>query len=160
MAKFSQSRFDDCSIPLVFEDHHFILESGSVPRVSVIRIHEGRPIFEVNRNKPMMNPLSEILETDEGVVNVFDKQTGRFLYVLSIGSETNLVLRKIDGGKINIGITENFIQIDGDILHKGVFNSLATTIFLDYHGRLSVEDPRIPAALLELLPQTVSPARQ
>ena len=151
MVRSGERKLNNYSVPLAFEGHYFILESGAFPQISVIREFEGRPIFEVSRNKPMVHPLSETSEDAVGIVSVFDKQTSRFLYIIRPGLETNVVLGKTDGGAISVKIMDDRIHVSGDTIHNCVFNGVATTICVDYQGCLSIEAPRIPPAMLQLL---------
>ncbi len=151
MALINESKLNNCSVPLTFEGHYFLLESGALPEISVIREFEGRPVFEIRRNKPAENPLSDSSEDEHGVVSVFDKQTGRFLFTLSPGLETNVVLGITGGKAIAARIADNRIHVSGDTIYNCVFNGSATTLFVDYEGHLNVETSLVPPAALQLL---------
>jgi len=70
MARFGGIEFTTFSVPLAFEGHYFILEPSDPPRVSVVREYKGSLVFEVMRNEPVDNPLSEVTKTAAGVVTV------------------------------------------------------------------------------------------
>ena len=159
MTHIAGRKFDNCSIPLVFVGHYFLFESGAFPRVSVVREFRGHPIFEIKGNEPVMNPLSDVFKEPVGIINVFDKQTGRFLYIIRPGIETNIVLGKPDGGAINLKVTDNRIHMSGDTIYNCVFNCAATTIFVDDQGRLSVEAAYMPPELPQSVSDNIKPTK-
>lgn len=55
MVRFGGSDFNNCSVPLVFDGRHFIYESGDHPSVTVIGEQDGRLVFEVLRNEPVVS---------------------------------------------------------------------------------------------------------
>jgi hypothetical protein len=46
------------SVPLVFEGRYFVLEAGNPSMVSVFLERDGKPVFEILKNRPMENPVS------------------------------------------------------------------------------------------------------
>ena len=121
MARFGGNEFTTFSVPLAFEGRYFILEPGDPPRVSVVREYEGAPVFEVMRNEPVDNPLSEVTKTAAGVVTVSDK-TGKFLYKVRPHYETSVVFGKMDGGEVSARVTDRNIQVGGITLENNVFS--------------------------------------
>ena len=135
------------SVPLAFEGRYFILEPSDPPRVSVVRELDGDPVFEVIRNEPVDNPLSEVTKTAVGVVTVSDKQTGRFLYKVRPRYETSVVFGKIDGGEVSARITDRNIQVGGLTLENNVFNGVMAGVVVRADGSVSVGASMPPALL-------------
>ncbi len=146
MARFGGNEFTTFSVPLAFEGRYFILESGDPPRVSVVRDDEGAPVFEVMRNEPVDNPLSEVTKTAAGVVTVSDK-TGKFLYKVRPHYETSVVFGKIDGGKVSARITDRNIQVGGITLENNVFSGAMAGVVVRADGSVAI-GASIPPALL------------
>lgn len=147
MARFGGNEFTNFSVPLAFEGRYFILEPGDPPRVSVVRQHDGDPVFEVIRNEPVDNPLSEVTKTAAGVVTVSDRQTGKFLYKVRPHYETSVVFGKIDGGEISARITDRNMQVGGRTLENNVFNGVQAGVVVGADGSVGISAP-IPPALL------------
>jgi hypothetical protein len=147
MARFGGNEFTTFSVPLAFEGRYFILEPGDPPRVSVVREHEGAPVFEVMRNEPVDNPLSEVTRTAAGVVTVSDRQTGRFLYKVRPHYETSVVFGKIDGGEVSARITDRNIQVGGITLENNVFIGVMAGVVVRLDGSVGI-GASIPPALL------------
>ncbi len=139
------------SVPLAFDEHYFVLESGPLPQISVIGEFDGCPIFEVYRNNPILNLLSEPIENAEGIVTMSDRHTGRFLYSIHLGPEINIGLGKIDGGVLTARITDNHILVGDHHIDNHEFNGASTGIIVDYEGRVRIEEIPIPPALRQLL---------
>ena len=137
MARFGGNEFTTFSIPLVFEGRYFILEPGEPPRISVVREYEGVPVFEVMRNEPVDNPLSEVTKTAAGIVTVSDK-TGKFQYKVRPHSETSIVFGKLDSGEISVRITDKKIQVGTNIFQNNVFNGVMTGVVI----RADYNDPQ------------------
>lgn len=147
MARFGGNEFTSFSVPLAFEGHYFLLEPGDPPRVSVVREHDGGPVFEVMLNDPVDNPLSEVTKTAAGVVTVSDKQTGRFLYKVRPHYETSVVFGTIHGDEVSARITDRNIQVGGLTVQNSVFNGVMAGVVVRADGSVSVGAP-IPPALL------------
>ena len=61
MVRFEGNIFSDFSVPLVFEGRYFIIEPGTPnPLVTVVVEHDREPVFEVLKNEPQQNPLTEV----------------------------------------------------------------------------------------------------
>ena len=146
MARFGGNEFTTFSVPLAFEGRYFILEPGDPPRVSVVREYEGAPVFEVVRNEPVDNPLSEVTKTAAGVVTVSDK-TGKFLYKVRPHYETSVVFGKIDGGEVLVRITDRNIQVGGNTIANSVFIDTMAGVVVRADGGMGI-GARIPPALL------------
>lgn len=148
MVRFGGSEFINCSVPLAFEGRYFILEPADLPLVSVIREYQGQPIFEVRRNEPEDNPLSEVSKTSAGIVTVSDKETGHFMYKIRPGSETSVVFGKIDGEEISARITDKIIQVGGVTVENCAFNGVGAGVVVNAQGGVGIGAP-IPPILLK-----------
>lgn len=148
MVRFGGSEFINCSVPLAFEGRYFILEPGDPPLVSVIREYQGQPIFEVRRNEPEDNPLSEVSKISAGIVTVADKETGRFMYKIRPGSETSVVFGKIDGEEISARITDKIIQVGGVTVENCAFNGVGAGVVVNAQGNVGI-GASIPPILIK-----------
>ncbi len=149
MTKFGGSTFINCSVPLAFKGRYFILESGNPPSFSVVLEHSGKPVFEVKKNVPSENPVTEVSISMAGVVTVSDKTTGKFLYKFRPESETSIVFGKIDGGEISAKISDKRIQVGGTTLENCTFNGVGAGVVVDENGGIGIGAP-IPKSLLVL----------
>lgn len=148
--RFGGNSFINCSVPLAFGGRYFILEPGTPdPLVSVMLEHRGKPVFEILKNQPMENPLSEVSKTPPGTVTVADRKTDRFLYKVRPGSQTSIVFGTITGEKISAVVNDREIRIkDKNIsIRNNVFNGVAAGIVVDERGGVAIGAP-IPASLL------------
>src|SRR5579884_4279026 len=75
MARFGGSEFIGFSVPLVFSGRYFLLEPGEKPLLSVFVEQNGKPIFEVLKNKPARNQITDVTTNATGVVTITDKKT-------------------------------------------------------------------------------------
>ncbi len=115
MVKFGGNTFSDFSVPLVFEGRYFIMEPGtSSPSITVVVVHDGEPVFEVLKNEPQNNFLTEVSKTPPGIITVGDRETGAFLYKVRPQSETSVTFGRIEGEKevgVSVRITDQKIQV-------------------------------------------------
>jgi hypothetical protein len=131
--RFGGSIFNNCSVPLAFEGHYFIVEGGDPPLVSVALEREGQVSFEILRNQPGPG-LNNVTKTAAGVVTVTDPETGRFLYKVRPGSETSIVFGRPTGEEgMGARVTDRMIQVGGN-----TFESLA------FNGAISIDSHSVP----------------
>lgn len=150
MAKFGGSEFKNCSIPLAFAGHYFIIEPGTPnPLISIVIEHEDKPVFVVYRNEPKDSNLYNVTKTPPGIITVAEKSTGRFLYKVRPGSETSLVFGTIKGDKISAIINDRLIKVGGIQIENCVFSGVGAGIVVDEHGGVGIGCP-IPPALIQL----------
>jgi len=149
MTKFGGNTFINCSVPLAFKGRYFILEPGNPPSLSVVLEHNGKPIFEIKKNKPCNNPITKLSITGVGIIAVSDKVTGRFLYKFRPENETSVVLGKIDGGETSVKISDREIHAGGITLENCRFVGSGAGIVVDENGKISIGAP-IPKSLLSL----------
>jgi hypothetical protein len=150
--RFGGSEFINCSVPLVLVGRCFVVEPGDpIPLVSVILEHQGQPVFEVLRNEPKENPVSEVSRTPRGFVTVVDRATGHFLYKVRPDSETSIVFSKgIRGEEVSAVVTDRVIRVGGVTVKNCIFGGVGAGIVVDESGRINVAGP-IPPAVLRLL---------
>lgn len=149
MTKFGGSTFINCSVPLAFKGRYFILEQGNPPCFSVILEHDGLPVFEIRKNEPLDNPITDVSISSAGIITVSDKTTGKFLYKFRPESDTSIVFGKIDGGEISVKISDNRIQAGGVTLENCVFNGVGAGVLVDEKGGVGIGAP-VPSSLLAL----------
>ncbi|HEX9582756.1 MAG TPA: hypothetical protein VF970_16760, partial [Gemmatimonadales bacterium] len=80
MARFGGNEFTSFFVPLVFQDRYFILEPANPTLITVVQNRQGQPVFEVLKNEPVSNDITEVTRTPPGIVTVSDRASGRFLY--------------------------------------------------------------------------------
>lgn len=111
MTKFGGSTFVNCSVPFAFKGRYFVLEPGDPPSLSVVLEHNGKPVFEIRRNQPSNNPVTNVSISAAGIITVSDNAIGRFLYKFRPESETTIVFGKIDGGEISARIDDKKFRL-------------------------------------------------
>lgn len=152
MNKFGGNTFIDCWVPLAFKGRYwryFILEPGNPPSFSVVLEHNGKPIFEIKKNKPCDNPITKLSMTGVGIIAVSDKVTGRFQYKFRPENETSIVLGKIDGGETSVKISDREIQVGGTIIGNNTFIGKVGVV-VNENGRINIGGSSIPKSLQSL----------
>ena len=149
MARFGGNEFTDFSVPLVFEGRYFIMEPGDPPLITVVVEKDGEPLYEVLKNVPVDNVLTETSSTPPGIVTVADRSTGKFLYKVRPASETSIVFGMLDGGEISARISDRNIQV-GDIvtLEHNKFEGNWTGVVVRADGGVNVA-ASIPPLVLQ-----------
>jgi hypothetical protein len=150
MARFGGSEFIGFSVPLVFSGRYFLLEPGEKPLLSVFVEQNGKPIFEVLKNKPARNQITDVTTNATGVVTITDKKTGKFLYKVRPGSETSIVFGKLDRGEIPARISDRLIQVGGITVENCRFLGNMAGVVVEPDGSVRIGAP-IPAIVLGLL---------
>lgn len=150
MARFGGSEFIGFSVPLVFEGRYFVLEPGEQPLLSVFTEHDGQPMFEVLKNKPVENPVTDVSTNPTGIVTVSGKDGGGFLYKVRPGSETSIAFGKLGGGEISVRITDRAIQIGTNRIENGTFGGNMAGVLVQPDGAFAIGAP-IPPIVLDLL---------
>ena len=139
MAQFAGYEFTEFSVPLIFEGRYFILEPGNPPLITVVMEVEGEPVFEILKNQPSANDVTDTSSNPAGIVTVSDKVSGKFLYKVRPDSETSVIFAKSDGGECPAVITDREIRLGGFVIENNPF-----------HGSMAgaVVDPEIGAGML------------
>jgi len=122
MARFGGNEFTDFSVPLLFENRYFIMEPGNPPQITVFIDNDGESVFEVLKNKPADNILTNVSITPVGVITVFEKETDNFLYKVRPRYETSVVFGRIISKDITVRITDHKIQVDGSEIANNKFD--------------------------------------
>ncbi len=147
MARFGGNEFTSFSVPLVFDGRYFILEPGKEPLLTVFTEHKGELVFEVLKNKPIDNPVTDVSTNTSGVVTVSQKSGGRFLYKVRPGSETSVAFGKLDGGEISAKITDKKIQVGGVTLGNNTFIGNMAGVVVQPSGGVSIGAPLPPLVI-------------
>jgi len=150
MARFGGSEFTGFSVPLVFSGRYFVLEPGDVAVLSVFVEQNERPVFEILKDKPVENAVSDVTVNPTGIVAVSDKASGRFLYKVRPGSETSVVFGKLDGGEISARITDRQIQVGGVTIEHCRFVGNMAGVVVEPGGGVGIGAP-IPPLVLQWL---------
>jgi hypothetical protein len=138
MARFGGNEFTSFSVPFVFEGRYFIMEPGDPPKITVVVEVNGEPVFEVLKNEPKENPLSEVTKTAAGFVTVSDKETGKFLYKVRPRYETSVVFGRIDGDEVSARITDRSIQVGTITIQNNLFNGSMAGIVVGRDGSINI----------------------
>lgn len=144
MARFGGNEFTSFSVPLVFDGRYFILEPGNPPLITVVSSQGGQPRFEVLKNQPVTDDVSEVTSTPPGIVTVSDRASGRFLYKVRPGSETSVIFGQLDGGELQVRITDRRIQIGGTVLENNTFSGTMAGVVVRPDGGMSIGAPIPP----------------
>jgi len=150
MAKFGGNEFFGFSVPLVFEGRYFIMEKGDPPIISVLLEIEGKSFFEVLKNEPSENPLTNVSKTLGGKLTVAEKPNGKYLYAIRPGYETSVVIGKLDGKEISVKMSTTKIQVGGITLTNNKFDGNLAGIIVRPDGSVSIGAP-IPQVVLSWL---------
>jgi hypothetical protein len=150
MERFGGSKFKGFTIPLVFDGHYFIMEPGDPPLVTVVSEKDGKPFFEVLKNEPRDNPLSEATKPAPGTVTVSAKSGSGFLYKIHPGPRTNVVFSKRGGGEVTARITDSTIQVGGVALRNNTFVGDMTGVSVMPDGTVRI-GARVPLKVIKWL---------
>lgn len=150
MARFGGNDFIGFSVPLVFDQRYFIMESSNPPLITVVMEVDGEPVFEVLKNNPIENPYTHTSTNPTGLVTVSVKESKKFLYKIRPGSETSVTFGKLDGGEITARITDRKIQVGGITLENNQFQGAMAGVVVDPDGRCSI-GAAIPPRVLQWL---------
>ena len=148
MVKFGGSSFFKCSVPLAFNGRYFILEPGKPPLFSVILEYKGNPLFEITKNEPSENPITEITKSAAGIITVSEKTTGRFLYKFRPESETSIVFGKIDGDDFSVKINDKQIIANTNIFERSMISGHQVGLAIKLDGSI-IMGSQFPPELLE-----------
>lgn len=150
MTRFGGNEFTDFSVPLVFEGRYFVLEPGDPPRMTVLLERDQQPVFEVLKNQPNENAVTDVTAGQTGVATVVAKATGRFLYKVRPASETSVVFGKLDGGEISVRITDRAIQVGGITVENNRFIGSTAGVVVGPDGSVGIGAP-IPQPIRQWL---------
>ncbi len=126
------------------------MEPGDPPSLTAVYEQDRKPIFEILKNEPSENPLTDVSRTPPGIVTVSDKQSGRFLYKIRPASETSVAFGKLDGGEISARITDRMIQVGGITLENNKFVGTMAGVVVDAKGGVGI-GAAIPPKVIEWL---------
>lgn len=144
VAQFGGYEFTGFSVPLVFEERYFIMEPGNPPLITVVMEIEEEPVFEILKNQPSVNDVTDTSIDPAGIVTVSDKVSGEFLYRVRPDAETSVIFRKIDGGECPALITENDIRIGGMVIKNNPFHGSMAGVVVDPEIGAGMFDAPIP----------------
>ena len=113
MARFGGNEFTGFSVPLVFEGRYFVMEPGDPVLITVFLERNGQLVFEVLKNQPAKNEITEVSMTAVGIVTVSEKGGRGFLYKVRPGAETSVVFGTLQGEEVTARITDRMIQVGG-----------------------------------------------
>ena len=149
MARFGGSEFIGFSVPLIFKERYFVLEPGDTPLLSVFVVMNGKPVFEVLKNRPVENPTTNVSATPVGFVTVTNKRTGKFIYKVRPGSETSVAFGTLNGDEMDVRIDDKRILIGTNQLANSKFYEMAG-VLVEPDGTILIVAP-IPPKVKEWL---------
>ena len=150
MNQFEGISFFNCPVPIEFKGRYFILEPDTIPKLSVILAFEGKPLLEMRQNNPQENPLSEGKVSETGEITVSDKKTGKLLYKIKPGSETEIVFSKNDGGEILAKISDNQLKLGKMKREIFQFNGETATLGIRDDDSIISGSSRLPSSFFSL----------
>lgn len=150
MAHFGGNEFRSFSVPLVFEGRYFVLEPGDPPLLSVFTECDGAIVFEVLKNQPVENLVTDVSTNPTGVVTVSAKGGG-LLYKVRPGSETSIAFGRLGGGETPVRITDRSIEFGaGNKVTNRRFDGSMAGVVVHPDGRVGI-GALVPPAVLRLL---------
>ena len=141
VTRFGGNEFTDFSVPLLFEGRYFVLEPGDPPTMTVFLERNQQPVFEVLKNQPNENAVTDVTANQTGVVTVVAKGTGKFLYKVRPASETSVAFGKLDGGEISARITDRAIQVGRITVENNRFIGSLAGVVVATDGSVGVGAP-------------------
>lgn len=115
------NRFVNVFIPLEIDGRYFLVENeGGNDLWTVVSFPEGKPTFEILKNRPQENPFTIVETNATGILTVGDRKTGDFLYKIRPGKKDSAIFGKIEGEETEIKIRDRFIEIGGARLKENV----------------------------------------
>lgn len=136
---FGGSKFNNCSIPLIFEDRVFIVEpDGSGLLVSVVFEYDGKLQSEILKNKPVENTATDVSATPAGIITVADRQTGHFIYKVRPGSETSIVFGTLKGDELSVVISDKQIRVGTNVIQNCAFNGVGVGVVVNKDGGFGI----------------------
>lgn len=142
----------NCTIPFAFIGRYFIVEGEDMSRISVVVEHEGKPVFEILRNEPQDNPVSEVTKTAPGIITISDRISQKFLYKIRPDSETSIIFGTLSGENISAVINDKEIRIGKGKITRNTVAGCDVGVIVEENGRVG-----IGASMPEFLKQLFSP---
>lgn len=149
MARFGGNEFTGFSVPLVFEGRYFVMEPGNPPKITVFSERNGSPVFEVLKNQPVVNDVTDVTKTAAGIITVSQKG-GPFLYKVRPDSESSIAFGTLKGEEITARITDRRIQVGGITLENNTFVGNMAGVVVRKDGGVGIGAP-IPLLVLQWL---------
>ncbi len=145
MVEIGSNTFVNCIIPIAFENRYFILEQENNKDIfSVFTLHEGKPIFEIFRNQPQGNPITEVSKTPVGIITVGEKGEGGFLYKVRPAYNGSSIFGRIRGEEIEIKITDKAIFVGTNSFQRNVIIGCNVGIIVKKDGSIGMGGPLPP----------------
>lgn len=149
MARFGGNEFTGFSVPLVFEGRYFVMEPGNPPKITVFSERNGSPVFEVLKNEPVVNDVTDVTKTAAGIITVSQKG-GPFLFKVRPDSESSIAFGTLKGEDITARITDRRIQVGGITLENNSFVGNMAGVVVRRDGGVGIGAP-IPQLVLQWL---------
>jgi hypothetical protein len=119
MPEIGSNMFINCTVPIVFEGRYFVYEQQEEQDVfSVFTLVGGNPVFEILRNEPHENPLTDVIKYPLGFITVSDKIAGDLIYKVRLGHNGSSIFVKIEGEEMEMWIDDNVIIISGTVVER------------------------------------------
>jgi hypothetical protein len=130
MISIGSNKFENCAVPLVFEDRYFVLESE--------RGTDTFRVFTFYKGEPVENPLSEVKKNPTGTITVSDPASGRFLYKIRPGDKNSSVFGTIAGEEEEVIIRDRAIYFRGSVFSENIFLNVPVGIRIKKDGGVAL----------------------
>lgn len=135
MTNIGSNIFENCSIPIIFIDRYFALESINAEDLFTVFIaYQGKLIFEIIKNEPQENPLTIVSKNPTGIITVGAKETDDFIYKVRPEYKGSSIFGKINGEEKEMKITDKNINYAGNIFSCNIFDGTPVGIKINSDG--------------------------
>jgi hypothetical protein len=142
MKRIGNGAFAECSIPIVFEGHHFIIEQGrGADLVSVFFMNHETPVFEILRNEPRESSALDMRKSSAAVITAGLKNSEGYLYKVRPGPQETSVWATIRGEEIEIHITGTLIIVGPNIFPNIGLSRFEMGVTLSADGSIALGQP-------------------
>lgn len=112
--------FSNVAAPVMIDDRCFFLEDNGVGMdlwTVVTRFGDGL-ILEVLRNRPILNPLTQVTSNPTGIITISDRERNMFRHKIRPGRRNSSIFGVIDGEESEIIVRDGYIKAAGVKLQK------------------------------------------
>jgi hypothetical protein len=134
------NKFVDVTIPIVFEDRYFLIESDDTDKhcFTVFTVRDNETIIEIKRNEPQENPISKVKKNAAGIITVSDPDTGEFLYKLRPGSDSSSIFGTIGGEEQEMKVKDHEIAIGTNKFQRNMISGFPVGILVSKDGSIAM----------------------
>lgn len=140
MLKIGGNNFIDCTIPIAFLNRYLIIESNNPELITVILNDNNKPVFEIIKNQPSINSITNVTKTGAGIITVTDK-SGKFIYKIRPQSQTSIMFGKIKQDEIIITVNDKSILVNSNVFERNTIIGSCVGISVYENGSISICSP-------------------